>query len=566
MSILSNDILKKLILETKIIDPNVLEIIFKDAERLNLDPQKILISRRLIPAEILYEMIAKFLGVKYVDIKKIVLTPKILNLIPEKVVLEKKVIPINLKDNTLEVGMITPHDLSLINFLRNLTKKNIEPYLISEEGFYRGLVFYNKLKTEEYKNKIEASKEYFLRATVGKEEEVYTSGAVVDLFDNILNYAVSLNASDIHFEILDDFSLVRFRVDGILREILRLDKEIHPAIIARIKILSNLKLDEHQKPQDGRMKVKVYDIEIDVRVSIMPTFYGEKAVLRLLSPLMRPSGLEELGFTGKNLEIIKSAILKTHGILLVTGPTGSGKTTTLYAILSLLNKPEVNITTIEDPIEYSIDYINQIQVNSAAGIDFANGLRSILRQDPDIIMVGEIRDKDTTDIAIQAALTGHLVLSTVHTNDAPTTIPRLIDLGGEKFLLAAVLRTIIAQRLVRKICLDCISSYKLNDFEIAILEQETKKKKIDFDISGDFYIGRGCQSCSFSGYSGRTGIFEVLDIDREIAEFINSEDFNLEKLYEICKMKGMKTLIEDGLEKAKIGITTVSEVLRVIKE
>jgi len=566
MGVLSNDILKKLIIDTKLVDPETLERIFKDAERLNIDPQKVLISRRIIPSEILYETIAKFLGVKYIDIKKVNLTPKILNLIPEKIVLDKKVIPINLKDNTLEVGMLTPYDLNLITFLKNLTKKNIQPYLISEEGFYRGLIAYNKLKTEEYKNLLETSKEYFLKPEFKEKEDIYTSGVVVELFNNILNYAVSLNASDIHFEILSEFSLIRFRVDGVLREILRLDKDIHPALIARIKILSNLKLDEHQKPQDGRMKIKIYDIEIDVRVSIMPTFYGEKAVLRLLSPLMRPSGLEELGLTGKNLEIVKNSLTKTHGIILVTGPTGSGKTTTLYAILSLLNKPEVNITTIEDPIEYSIDYINQIQVNPQAGIDFANGLRSILRQDPNIIMVGEIRDKETTDIAIQAALTGHLVLSTLHTNDAPSTIPRLIDLGAEKFLLAAVLRTIIAQRLVRKICLDCISTYKLNDLEIEMLQQEIKKRNLNIDISGDFYIGRGCQTCSFSGYSGRTGIFEVLEVDKELAEFINSDYFNLEKLYEICRKKGMKSLIEDGLEKAKVGITTVSEVLRVIKE
>lgn len=566
MGILTNEVLKNLILKTQIVDSLILDQIFKDAERMNLDPEKIIIARRIIPAEILYNIIANYLGVKYIDLKSVKIPPKILNLIPEEVVIDKKIIPFNLKDdNTLEIGMLTPYDLNLINFLKNLTKKNIVPYLINEESFYRALTEYHHLKTEKFKNILETSKEYLTKITIS--EESYQETAIVDLFQNILNYAVSLNASDIHFEILNDFSLVRFRIDGVLREVLRLPKHIHPPIIARIKILSNLKLDEHQKPQDGRMKIEIYDLKIDVRVSIMPTFYGEKAVLRLLSPLMRPSGLEELGLAGKNLEIVKRSIEKSNGIILVTGPTGSGKTTTLYSILTILNKPEVNITTIEDPIEYSIEYINQIQVNPVAGIDFASGLRSILRQDPNIIMVGEIRDKETTDIAIQAALTGHLVLSTVHTNDAPSTIPRLIDLGGEKFLLAAVLRTIIAQRLVRKICLDCISTYEPNELEIQAVEEEAKKKGLTLNIRRmNFYKGQGCPSCSFTGYSGRTGIFEVLEIDRQIADFINSPQFNLETLRQMTKNNGMVSLIEDGLEKVQLGITTLNEILRVVRE
>ena len=566
MGILTNEVLKNLILKTKIVDPILVEQIFNDAERMNLDPEKIIIARRIVPADILYNAIANYLGVKYIDLKKIKIQPKILNLIPEDIVLDKKVVPFNLKDdNLLEVGMLTPYDLNLINFLKNLTRKDIVPYLINEEGFYRALTEYHRLKTEKFKNVIETSREYLTKVSLS--EEAYQQTEIVDLFQNILNYAVSLNASDIHFEILNEFSLIRFRVDGVLREILRLPKNVHPPIIARIKMLSNLKLDEHQKPQDGRMKIEIYDLKIDVRVSIMPTFYGEKAVLRLLSPLMRPSGLEELGLSGKNLEIVKKSLEKSNGIILVTGPTGSGKTTTLYAMLTLLNKPEVNIMTIEDPIEYSIDYINQIQVNPLAGIDFASGLRSILRQDPNIIMVGEIRDKETTDIAIQAALTGHLVLSTVHTNDAPSTVPRLIDLGGEKFLLAAVLRTIIAQRLVRKICLDCIASYKPTELELNALQEEIKKRELNIDISKiDFYKGQGCVNCSFSGYSGRTGLFEVLEIDQKMANLINSPNFSLENLKKLAKENGMISLIEDGFEKAQLGITTLNEILRVIRE
>lgn len=567
MGILSSDILKRVILETRLIDQSIVERIFSDAKRIGIDPEKIIISRRILPSEILYSAIAQYLGVKYIDIKKVNISQKVLNLIPENVVFDKKVIPFNItEDGKLEVGMLTPYDLNLINYLKNLTQKEIVPYLISEEDFHRSLAIYHKLKTEEYKKIIEQSKEYYTKIAL-PEEEAEKAGVVVELFDNILNYAVSLNASDIHFEILKDFSLVRFRIDGMLREMMILSKQVHSAIIARIKMISNLQLDEHLKPQDGRMKIKIYDIEIDVRVSIMPTFYGEKAVLRLLSPLARPSGLEELGLSGENLQKVKKGIEKTNGIILVTGPTGSGKTTTLYTILTLLNRPEVNITTIEDPIEYSIDYINQIQVNPKAGIDFANGLRSILRQDPNIIMVGEIRDKETTDIVIQAALTGHLVLSTLHTNDAPTAIPRLIDLGGEKFLLAAVLRIIIAQRLVRKICLDCISSYQPNQIELQIVKETLQTKKLSFDlIPKNFYKGQGCPSCGFTGYSGRIGIFEVLEVDEEIARFIDSEKFNIDDLYEIVKKKNMISLIQDGFEKVELGITTLNEVLRVTRE
>jgi len=392
--------------------------------------------------------------------------------------------------------------------------------------------------------------------------------SIVNLLQDLILYSYYLRASDLHFEPFDRYIRVRARIDGVMHTIFTLPKEIQDEIITRIKILSNLRIDEHLIPQDGRFKYKVSDEEkeFDIRVSIMPTYYGENCVMRLLVEPEKVFTLENLGFSMRDLEIVKRAILKPYGMILVTGPTGSGKTTTLYTILKLLNSENVTIITLEDPIEYSLEGINQIQVNPQAGLTFDNGLRSILRQDPDIIMVGEIRDKETAAISINAALTGHLLLSTLHTNDSATVFPRLLEMGIEPFLIASTINVVLAQRLVRTICEECKEKRILTDIEIKGLEQfvppEIFKQLVQ---KRQVYYGKGCSICNQTGYLGRIGIFEVLNVSQAIRQAIIERKHSSE-IKEIAQKEGMTTIIEDGFSKVLRGITTIEEVLRVIHE
>jgi type IV pilus assembly protein PilB len=355
--------------------------------------------------------------------------------------------------------------------------------------------------------------------------------------------------------------MIRFRIDGVLRDILSLPKTIHSAIVARIKILSELKIDEHRIPQDGRFKFKINENYIALRVSILPAFFGENIVLRILAESARAQSLEELGLSGHNLELVKRNIKKPHGMILVTGPTGSGKTTTLYSVLNILISTEVKICTVEDPVEYGVKRVNQIQINPAAGLTFAAGLRALLRHDPDIIMVGEIRDKETTEMAIHSALTGHLVLSTIHTNDAAGTIPRLIDMGAEGFLVASTTNLIIAQRLVRKICANCIEPYTISEEMMTYFRPFMENQ----ELTNKFYHGKGCVECNYKGYKGRVGIFEILEVNEEIREMI-TKNVSADDLAKIAKKNGMIPLIRDGIYKANGGITSVEEVMRVLRE
>ena len=403
---------------------------------------------------------------------------------------------------------------------------------------------------------------------VGDLKQAAEDIPIVAIVDNLLSYAISSRSSDIHFEALDDVILVRFRIDGVLHEIIRMPKQIHPAITARIKILSGLRVDEHTHPQDGRFRYKLGENLIDVRVSIIPTFYGEKVEMRLLNAAQKPISLAEIGMFDDTIKFIKEGIAKTYGMVLVCGPTGSGKTTTLYSIMNILNRPEVNIVTIEDPIEYDMRYVNQTQVNVAAGITFASGLRSILRQDPNIIMVGEIRDTETANISVQSALTGHLVLSSIHTNDAPTAIPRLIDIGVPPFLVSAVVNVICAQRLTRRIHIDCVESYTPDSEMRKSFEREIKGLGVSSEtqIPKTFYRGKGCSACNFTGFLGRVGIFEAMEVTEEIRKVITGENLNLDSIRELARKQGMVTMLEDGLRKVQLGITTIEEVFRVIRE
>ena len=402
---------------------------------------------------------------------------------------------------------------------------------------------------------------------------------IIKIVDTLLKHAILEKASDIHIEPQEKDIIVRYRIDGLLHDAMNLPKKVLPGIVARIKVLSNLRLDEHRLPQDGRFKIENKDYKISFRVSVLPVFDGEKIVMRLLDESSKGLTLEALGLDGKALEIIQENIRKPNGMILITGPTGSGKTSTLYSIMDILNVSEVNINTIEDPIEYRMPRINQTQVKSKIGLTFASGLRTLLRQDPDIIMVGEIRDEETATLAIHAALTGHLVLSTLHTNSAAGTLPRLLDMGVESYLVASTVKVIIAQRLVRQICPDCREKYRLSQKEIKdlsktfdlekILDIFKSQKVIDPRIKNwselDFFKGKGCEHCHQKGYKGRIGIFEVLEITDNIASLINKESTSDIINQEAIK-ENMVTILQDGFIKAVKGITTIEEVLRVTRE
>jgi type II secretory ATPase GspE/PulE/Tfp pilus assembly ATPase PilB-like protein len=397
------------------------------------------------------------------------------------------------------------------------------------------------------------------------EEEISKGSAksVINIIDHMVEYAYSLGSSDIHINPRADSVKVRFRVDGILQDVFDIPREMLMEIIGRIKILANLRMDEHQNFQDGRFRVKTNESElVDIRVAVSPSYYGESVVMRLLTEKAEKFTLENLGFSDSNKAKIMDAMAKPFGMILATGPTGSGKTTTLYTMLKMLNTKESAIITIEDPIEYAIDNIKQIQVNSRTNMTFANGLRSILRQDPDIIMVGEIRDGETAGLAVNTALTGHLLLSTLHTNDSATTLPRLLDMKVEPFLVASTVNIALAQRLVRKICENCKEPKKLSDIESKSLSETMKLK-----LTGDkkLYKGKGCEKCNMTGYSGRIGVHEVMVIDNDIRDGILKK-ISAENIKQIAIKNGMKTIVEDGMDKAFNGMTTIEEVLRVSHE
>jgi len=567
--ILPEEKIKEILISKGVIDEDLYERSKEDSKRLGIPFYEILIQRRLLDLNYFYDLIAEEIKVPRISLKNISIPTFVLSLVPERLAFEKKLVPFALENDVLKVGMVNPLDLETIKILEEVTHKKIEVYLITPEDLRIALINYQRFYAEEYKRRFQSDIKTLHSAGLITEE------STVSLVNNLIGYAFSSRASDIHIEPLEKEILVRFRIDGVLREIMRLPKEFLDPIIARIKVISNLQLDEHFRPQDGRFKTKISDFEFDIRVAIMPTLYGEKAVLRILSGAVKPTSLDELGMVSPLKEIVLDAIKKTFGMILVTGPTGSGKTTTLYTIINILNKPEVNIVTIEDPIEYAIPYVNQTQVNPKVGLNFAVGLRAFLRQDPDIIMVGEIRDTETADVAVQAALTGHLVLSTLHTNDAPTAIPRLIDLGIPHYLVADSLTLILAQRLVRKICPDCIVSEEVSEYKKKIILEQLKALEVPQETFEEYknklekaylFRGKGCQNCGYSGYRERTAIFEGVVMNDELREIIASKEFTLSKIKEIVRKSGYKTMFEDGLEKVLVGITTVEEVLRVIRE
>jgi type IV pilus assembly protein PilB len=553
--------LKNILISKNYISESLYTELEEKAKQLNTSVEDLLIAQNTITEDKLGEIVESELNIPYISLAHKTIDPAVVKIIPEKTAIEKKIVAFDKTTSTLKIGMTNPRDINTIEFIKKGTGYNIDPYFITEKSFYEGLKFYKTSIKEELKDIIEKNAKESKNVKSGETEAL----PIINITDTILEYAKTMGASDIHIEPMETEAIVRYRIDGILHDQATYPLAVHQAVLARIKILANLKIDEHRLPQDGRFKSTISDRDISFRVSIMPVYSGEVLVMRLLEDNAKEYSLESLGMTGRDLSVIQDAIKRTVGMILVTGPTGSGKSTTLYTVLSELNTPEVNLDTIEDPIEYSMPRVNQTQVNANIGLTFASGLRSFLRQDPDVIMVGEIRDTETADIAINAAMTGHLVLSTLHTNDSSGAIPRLIDMHIESFLVSSTLNVIIAQRLVRKLCNNCKLEYALDKKLIEILEEQYTKKGVTKKITqAKFFKPQGCEYCT-NGYKGRIGIYEVLEVTDDIKTLIARRE-NANVIQKAAQESGMSLMIEDGMRKAEEGITSLEEVLRVVKE
>jgi len=516
---------------------------------------------------------AKYLRVPFVDLDTTAFSPEALSFVPRSVAEKYRLVPFyfDKKENVLSVAMTNPLDLETVEFIEKKSGLKVKPVM----GLEKQIDFFVREKYERERGiTSEVSKALDERKKeeediVAVKKKVSTEAPVAKIVNTILEFAVKSRSSDVHIEPQEENIRIRYRIDGILQEKYLLPRNVHEAVVSRIKILSNLKIDEKRVPQDGRFMFVSDGKEVDLRVSTMPTTYGEKVVMRLLRKAQKVPTLPDLGLRGRALKNLNDAIKRPHGIIIVCGPTGSGKTTTLYSALTIISTPGVNVSTIEDPVEYQIDGINQVQVNRQAGLSFSTALRSFLRQDPDIIMVGEIRDTETAELAINAALTGHLVFSTLHTNDASGAPPRLLDMGVEPFLLVSSLNCVVAQRVVRRVCPDCvkyvpISKEMANEFRQILgpvydaIEEKWKSEGKELTVPQIV----GCDKCGNTGYLGRIGIFEVMPISEKMGKMI-VEKAPASKLQELAMEEGMLTMKQDGYVKVLEGVTTREEVVRV---
>ncbi|MEA3292891.1 MAG: GspE/PulE family protein [Patescibacteria group bacterium] len=541
--------------------------------------EEIILENKIVSESFLFKLKSELLKIPFKDVRGEEISLKILEFIPEESARYYKMVPLSNEDGVLEIGMVYPENLKAVEAVRFLARQGNFKYrifLISFSLFYDVSKLYRTFKKEvnkaleelETEIKGEETKKYFLDADI---EKIVEEAPIIKMVAVFLRHAVVGNASDIHIEPLKDKLRVRFRLDGILHSSLFLPIKVHPAIVARIKILSNLKIDETRIPQDGRFSTKIAEKNIDFRVSTFPTIFGEKVVLRILDPTTGLKNFEELGLEKGNLDILKRIVKKPYGMILITGPTGSGKTTTLYAVLKTLNKEGVNVVTLEDPVEYHIEGISQSQIKEKIGYTFASGLRHILRQDPDVIMVGEIRDKESAELAVHAALTGHLVLSTIHTTNAIGVIPRLIDLGIDPFLIPSTLSGALSQRLARRLCPYCkekiTPSPKVRDIILKKIEllHPSVKKSLNIKKPLQIYKPKGCKKCMFTGYSGRIALFEILEMTEDLGNIILKEQDSTKIAFE-ARRQGMLSMEEDGIIKVLDGITSIEEVLRVAEE
>lgn len=540
-------------------------------------PEELAFEKDLISEEQLARAKASFYNVPFIDLTRTAASPEALDKIPESVATRYQALPFGFSepDNTLQVAMVDPLDLGAIEFIEKKSGSRVIPYLAIASQLTASIPdqYSQSLSTEVTEALKESTpSEGAVVATVdiAKLGEVIREAPIAKVVATLLEFAIKSRASDIHIEPMLDRTRVRYRIDGILVEKLILPKRVHNAVVSRIKILSGMKIDEKRLPQDGRFNFKVGEEEVDLRVSSLPIVHGEKMVMRLLKKTGKVPTLPELGLRGRALKNLQDSVRVPHGIILITGPTGSGKTTTLYAILSKINTSQVNIITLEDPVEYEIVGVNQVQVNPKAGLTFASGMRSFLRQDPNIIMVGEVRDFETAELAIQASLTGHLVFSTLHTNSASGALPRLLDMKAEPFLLASSMTCVMAQRVVRMICEHCKESYVPPPEVVAdakrilggLFEAAVHKQERSAGSQFILYRGKKCAECADTGYSGRIGIFEVLPVTELIGRLI-LERAPASKIEEQALVEGMILMKQDGYLKALEGVTTIEEVLRV---
>lgn len=641
--------LKQLLVDHHLATATKLNELEKDAEEEKSSFQDYLISKKIVTEKELVQIYGELFNIPFVDLSKFEIKKELLSKLPEKVARRYQAIVFDEKGESILLAMTDPLDIQAVQFIEKQLGYSTKVYIASVSDINTALDLYKEgISSEiskvikESEDNISIDEENLTKENLSAEnvQEIVQEAPIARALNIILEYAAKSRASDIHIEPREAFIQVRFRVDGLLQDTMTLPRQILSAIITRIKILSNLRIDEHRIPQDGRIKVKIGSKIISIRVSTLPIIDGEKVVMRLLDETTKAPTLEELGYSGNALIAIKNALAKPHGMLLVTGPTGSGKSTTLYSAISMLNGIEVNISTVEDPIEYRIPGINQTQVNTKTGMTFASGLRALLRQDPDIIMVGEIRDTETAEMAVHAALTGHVVLSTLHTNNAAGCLPRLLDMEVEPFLIASTVNAVIGQRLVRRLCPECRESYEVNPEQIeelikqfsldreflvtspkkevvkviehnfgerviptttdlkkeSILEQiskdpsiinrpmkeaqskqewgpekifnrnqEGKKSENSGQLSLTLFRPKGCKKCGNTGYNGRVGIYEVLEMNETIGAMIVKRA-STEEIENQAIADGMVTMGQDGFIKALMGVTTVEEVLRVTRE
>lgn len=546
--------------ELAVIPEHILSQVLEESKLTGGKPfHELLLEKGLISDRNLGKVIADTLGLPFVHLSEIPISPEVLKIVPELVAKRQKIIAFVEDKDGVKLAMADPSNQEIVRFLEKKTGEKLKVYLATERDITETFRLYKKELQKTFDELLEEQ-------IVAAGRAVVKEAPVAKIVDLLIEYAYQNKTSDIHIEPKETDSLVRFRIDGVLHDVLHLPIVLHPQIATRIKVLSKLRTDEHLSAQDGKMQIPLEEENLDVRVSVVPIVEGEKVVLRLLSSKSRQFSLADLGMNQRDLKTVSDGFTKPYGMVLATGPTGSGKTTTIYAIVKIINTREKNIATIEDPVEYDIEGINQIQVNPKTNLTFAQGLRSILRQDPDIIFVGEIRDEETAKIAINAAMTGHLVLSTVHTNDAATTLPRLIDMGVEPFLVASTVNVIVAQRLVRKICNKCRVSYTK---EASALVSDIAKTLIQTHLGERkevrMYRGKGCQICHYTGYVGRVGIFEVLSVSEDVRKLITAKE-DSSTIAKRAIEEGMSTMLEDGLDKVARGVTTIEEVLRATKE
>ena len=591
---------EKLLVQMKIIAPAQLESVKVESIKTNRALEDLLVEKNLVTEEDIVKTKSLSSGIPYIKLQGKRLDPKILKLLSKDYCQTHKVVPFESSEGQIKVAMVDPYDVQSIDFIEKKTSLMVIPYIASQSS-----IDFVTSQYEDYETEVQDALRNIQDSPQAQGEDgdsnklqnldilkkpkdiekIVQDAPITTAVNSILEYAVKLKASDIHIEPREKEIKIRYRIDGMLQDYMTLPKHVHAALISRIKILSNLKIDEHRVPQDGRYGVIIGDKEVDLRISISPIVHGEKVVIRLLDKTSSIITLEQLGLTGHAFHLINEGSKEPWGMILSTGPTGSGKSTTLYALLTKMNKPEVNIITLEDPVEYGVNGINQIQINNKVGLTFAAGLRSVLRQDPDIIMVGEIRDKETADLAVQSALTGHVVLSTLHTNSASGVLPRLLDMEIEPFLVASTVNTVIGQRLVRRICDKCKEPYQASPTEIESIKQSLvnllpkkadskatdKKKYLGYenlpfldDSNITLYKGKGCDDCRNTGYKGRVGIFEVFKVTEEMGKLLLTHS-TTDQIEDAAISEGMITMRQDGYVKSLAGITTLHEVARVTR-